>query len=174
MNRIAVRCVIIGIGNTLRGDDGVGIHVARQLAARLPPGVSVLESNGDAAELLEAWTDAPCIFVIDAIQSGATPGTVHRIDANAGPIPVESFRGSSHFLGVGEAVELGRALSQLPSQLIVYGIEGASFESGRGLSAGAKDSAAKVVEEILGEIHRLEMHLLSEGAGSSTPTNSVG
>lgn len=153
MTRTVSGCLIIGIGNTLRGDDGVGLCVVRQLVTRLPAGVSVLESNGEAAALLEAWTGATCVLLVDALESGAEPGTIRRIDATAGPLLLKSFRGSSHSLGIGEAVELGRALNQLPPQLVVYGIEGCNFEQGAGLSGAVAASAAKVVEEIFGEIH---------------------
>jgi len=143
---------IIGIGNDFRGDDGVGVFVARQLRGQLPPGVSVLEETGEGGALLEAWKGAASVILIDAVRSGADPGTFYRLDVLAERLPSEFFPQSSHAFGVAEAVELARALNQLPPRLVLYGIEGDSFAAGVGLSPTVAQSAAKVAAELLAEV----------------------
>jgi hydrogenase maturation protease len=143
-----LRLLIIGIGNAYRGDDAVGLAAARKLKEEGLPGLVVIEESGDGAALMELWKDAEAVIVVDAIQSGAEPGTVHRFDAHARPIPTELFRCSTHAFGLAEAIELARALDQLPPRLMVYGIEGKHFEAGMGLSSEVERAAEDVVEQV--------------------------
>ena len=145
------RPCVFGIGNPSRRDDGVGVWVAQALAARLAPGaadVRVLADDGFA--LVDALAGTRAALLIDAVQSSAAPGTVHRFDAVAGPLPAALLRCSTHLLGVAEAVELARALGQLPERLQVYGIEGADFGIGEGLSPPVAAAAAALVDELAG------------------------
>ena len=143
--------LVIGIGNTFRSDDGVGVWVAQRLRRQASRGVSILEATGEGGALLEAWKGAASVFLVDAMRSGAVPGTIHRFDAAVEPIRAKFFRTSSHAFGVGEAIELARALNQLPPHLIVYGIEGANFGPGVEISAVVLHAAAEVCERLLTE-----------------------
>lgn len=135
------RRVVIGVGNAARGDDAAGVIAARRLGG--------LEHEGDPVALLHVWCDADTAIVIDAVSSGAPPGTVHRFDATAAPLPTK-LRGSSstHALGLAEAIELGRTLGQLPARLIVYGIEGERFEAGAELTPAVAAAIEAVVEAV--------------------------
>ena len=146
------RTLIIGLGNEYRRDDAVGLVVARRLREAAPESVLVLEETGEGAALLESWQDADTVILIDAVQSGAAPGTVHRLDAHAQPIAKKFFRFSTHAFGLAEAVELARALGRLPPRLVVYGVEGKSFEAGIGLSPAVEAATQVVVERVLGEL----------------------
>jgi hydrogenase maturation protease len=126
--------ILIGVGNAWRGDDGAGLAVARRVRELSPAGVEVREVEGDATALVEAWSGAEGVVVVDAAESGAPPGTVRRFDARTRPLPVGSLRSSTHAFGVSDAVELARALDRLPARLDVYAIEGASFTAGERLS----------------------------------------
>jgi hydrogenase maturation protease len=126
--------ILIGVGNAWRGDDGAGLAVARRVRELSPAGVEVREVEGDATALVEAWSGAEGVVVVDAAESGAPPGTVRRFDARTRPLPARSLRSSTHAFGVADAVELARALDRLPARLDVYAIEGASFTAGERLS----------------------------------------
>jgi hydrogenase maturation protease len=144
--------LIIGLGNEYRRDDAVGLVVARRLRERAPQRVQVLEESGEGAALIESWQGAGTVILIDAVHSGAMPGTIHRLDASVQPIAKKFFRFSTHAFGLAEAVELARALGRLPPRLIVYGVEGKSFEAGEGLSPEVEAAAQAVVERVLGEL----------------------
>jgi hydrogenase maturation protease len=143
--------LIIGIGNEYRGDDAVGLIVARRLRGRLSDSVKVLEQTGDGAALMEAWRCAETVIVIDAVASGAAPGAIHRFDANTRPIPKNAFRCSTHAFGVAEAIELSRALGEFPRSLVVYGIEGKNFAAGVGLSPEVEKAACEAVSPVFAE-----------------------
>jgi hydrogenase maturation protease len=130
-----VRRLLIGLGNELRGDDAAGLLVAREARRQLAEGgiadpVEVRELAGEPVGLLEAWAEAERVVLADAVASGAPPGTVHCLDAAAGPLPAAFAGASTHALGLAEAVELGRSLGRLPQALLVLGIEGSDFATG--------------------------------------------
>ncbi len=132
---------VIGLGNEWRGDDGVGIEVARRLR-----GTAL---DGEPIGLVQALNGDPDVVLVDAVSSGAPPGTVHVFEVGSEPLPAKLFGASStHALGLAEAVELARALGQLPARVRVYGIEGAAFAFGKGLTREVEAAAERVVEEV--------------------------
>lgn len=143
--------LIIGIGNEYRGDDAAGLIVARRLKERLADSVTILEQSGDGAALMEAWRGAETVIIIDAVVSGAAAGTIHRFDASAQPLPKDAFRCSTHAFGVAGAIELARAMGELPGSLIVYGIEGKNFAAGVGLSPEVERAVDEVVRRAFTE-----------------------
>jgi len=144
--------LIIGLGNQYRRDDAVGLTVARRLKEAAPAHVRVLEESGESTALMDSWQGADTVILIDAVHSGAKPGSLHRLDAHRQPIPTRFFHYSTHAFGAAEAIELARALGQLPPRLIVYGIEGKTFEAGLGLSPEVEKAAQEVVERVLGDL----------------------
>ncbi|MCS7197076.1 MAG: hydrogenase maturation protease [Candidatus Bipolaricaulota bacterium] len=149
-----MRVLIIGVGNEYRHDDGVGLVVARALREKNLDGLEILEMSGEGAALIEAFQNAERVIVVDAVCSGATPGTIFRFEAHHQQIPTKFFRYSTHNFGLAEAIELARSLGQLPKELIVYGIEGKDFSLGEGLSVEVAHAAHEVV-------HRIEKELMS-------------
>jgi hydrogenase maturation protease len=114
--------------------------------------VEVLEEDGEPTALLDAFEGAEALWLVDAVSSGAAPGTVHRLDAGAQELPAELFRTSTHHLGLAEAVELGRALGQLPAHVVVFGIEGASFDPGDSLTPAVEEAVADVARQVSEEV----------------------
>ena len=113
--------LVVGVGNAWRRDDAAGLVVARRLRESSPPVVRVIEHEGEPLDLIEQWACATAAVVVDAVSSGAQPGTIHRLDASQAELPAELFRGSTHALGVAEAVELGRAIDRLPRHAKDFG-----------------------------------------------------
>ena len=141
---------LIGVGNRFRRDDAAGLEVVRRLRLAHPPGVILIEQEGEPASLIEAWSAADEALVVDGISSGSEPGRVHRFDVTDAPLPAEIFNPSTHSMGLPEAVELARELDRLPGRLVVYGIEGESFAAGEGLS----DPVQKTVEKLVMDLYR--------------------
>jgi hydrogenase maturation protease len=140
---------IIGLGNALRGDDAVGLVVAQRVRELLP-GADILELSGEPAELLDALGDGvEHVVLVDAVTSGALPGTVHRLDASQAALVVEANT-TTHGLGLAETIELGRALGRLPARLLLYGIEGQDFALGAPLSPAVARAADALVVELAG------------------------
>jgi hydrogenase maturation protease len=147
--------LIIGVGTAYRNDDAAGLIVAERLRARLPEGASVITHEGEGVSLMEQLADSEAAVLIDAMCSGAEPGTVRSFDAGAQSPPAQMFRHSTHAIGIAQAIELGRALRKLPRQLIVYGIEGQNFDAGTQLSPAVESSVETVTRRVLEEAHQL-------------------
>jgi hydrogenase maturation protease len=151
-----VTALVVGIGNTVRGDDGVGPEVAARVAALSLPGVEVLVCEEPLAlvEHLGAYDE---VVVVDATSPRGAPGRVEVREVGSGPLARDTAVGSSHGLGVAEAVELARALGRLPRRLTLVGVEGLRFQVGDGVSGPVRervDEAARAVVEALARAHR--------------------
>lgn len=152
MSRQPPRLLVVGVGNPDRGDDAAGLLVARKLRETLPEKVEVVEHRGEAASLVELLGRVTTAILVDACVSGTASGTVHRFDAAATPLPSARFGASTHALGLAEAIELARALGDLPPQCIVYAVEAASFEAGAAPSFGVMRGVAEAARRIAAEI----------------------
>lgn len=149
--------MVIGVGNSLRSDDAAGLGVARALRAMAAGSeIVVREEEGETLTLLDAWEGARALVLVDAVCSGAAPGTVHRFDASEGPLP-DHLRSSSstHAVGLAQAIELARALGRLPARVVVFGIEGRRFDAGSELSSEVRALVDPLAERVLGEVREL-------------------
>lgn len=146
--------LLIGCGNEYRSDDAAGLIVARRVQERASGQVTVRESSGEGAALIEAWRGARTVILVDAICSGSEAGAIHRIEAHRERLPAKLFNYSTHAFGVAEAVELARVLNRLPPRFIIYGIEGKNFDAGVGLSPEVKAAAESVADRALKDLSR--------------------
>ena len=143
-----MKTLVVGIGNDFRSDDGAGLAAARALMKLTLPNVGIVELNGEVTRLLDSLQHCDTAIVIDAVQSRALPGTIHRFDASQNPLPGSHTQRSTHGISLGSILELARAQGVLPRQVLVYGIEGASFEHGRTLTPQVEKAVEGLVREI--------------------------
>jgi hydrogenase maturation protease len=146
---------IICVGNSWRGDDAAGLAVARRLRATPDERAEIVEQEGEPTALIYSLERVDTAWIVDAVSSGAEPGTVHRLDAVEQQLPSGPFGASTHHLGIADAVELARALDKLPRHLIVYGIEGKSFDAGNDLTPAVAAAVERVVESLRAEVAEL-------------------
>lgn len=141
---------VIGIGNEFRGDDGVGPLLVRQLRQRKDfEKIEFLECSGDTTVLFEKWNPRDEVILVDVICSGGQAGSIYKFDALSAPLPSDLFPSvSTHVLDVSRSIELARSLGRLPKKLLVFGIEGKSFQTDSKLNLKVKKAMEKVTEEI--------------------------
>ena len=150
-----MRTLVIGCGNADRGDDAAGLLVAERLRSM---GIDARDHTGDGLALLESWSQADSVIIVDAVISGASVGAISVWDARTAPVARDLFRASSHAFGVAEAVELGRALDRLPASLTIYGIEARQFEPGAPPSLEVLAAVEEVASRIAKEVHSAGGH----------------
>jgi len=147
--------IVIGIGNRYRGDDAAGPIALDRLADRVPECVPLFENSGDAAAIIEAWRDRDRVVLIDAVESGAEPGTVHRLDGRSG-VPGHWRLNSTHLMSLGEAVELSWAIGCIPDELLVFGIEVGQTDHTEELSPEVDEAIDEVVEWVLADLEDVD------------------
>jgi hydrogenase maturation protease len=145
---------VIGVGNVWRGDDAVGILAARRLRKRWGASVEILEADGDGLALLDLMEDVDHVILIDALKSGRRPGETVRLDVSAEHRWGSIIPCSTHAIGIAEAIDLARALGHSPKQIILYGVEIASLESGATLCDAVCEGLNVVVELVNQEVER--------------------
>ncbi len=137
LERAPERMLIIGIGSPF-GDDRAGCTAAERLkrSPRLggvsPERVGISVCDRPGAMLLREWRDATDVVLIDAVSSGAAPGTIHRLRGEQ--LGAADATVSSHRFGVEAAIALARSLDALPPRLLLLGIEIDPGHRGGGLS----------------------------------------
>jgi len=128
------------------------------LAARRLGGI---ELEGDTSALVDLLAGASSAIVIDAVRSGASPGTVQRYDVGRTSLPAAlSSSSSSHLVSAAEAIELARVLGRLPEMTTVLGIEGERFDLGAAIS----HRVAAAIEEVVALAGQLSASFASSGS----------
>lgn len=150
MGRVHGR-LVIGIGNPMRGDDGAGPAVVERLGRLALTGTAVTRQSGEGLLLIESWKEVEQVIVIDALSPAGAPGTVRRIDVGEVALPEDFQTTSTHGFGLGAAIELSRALGQLPASTVVFGVEGIDFSLGSGLSPAVAAAVPELVEAVAEE-----------------------
>jgi len=115
-------------------------------------GAVVLDCADEPTRLLELWDGLDTVVVVDAVSTGAAAGTLHHVDVGDGSLPGELRLASTHALGVGEALELGRALGRAPRRVVVLGVEGAAFGMGDPMTPSVEAALDQLVAAALDEL----------------------
>jgi hydrogenase maturation protease len=140
---------LIGVGNTLRGDDAAGLEVARRVAGRAGGGLDVVTCGGGPAALLDAWAGAETVVLVDAARSGAPAGAVRRLTAAAAG--AARLGAGTHDTGLAAALALGEALGRRPPALEIWAIEGGDFTLGAPLSPPVEAAVEALAGRLLAE-----------------------
>lgn len=147
--------LVVGFGNTLALDDGVGPEVIRRLAGGpLPEGVRAVQARGDALELADLWRGEPRVWMVDAVVRGSAPGSLHLLEHDE-VLSVPQRHATVHHLSLPECLRW-LALAIPATAAVRYrllGVEPARVAVGEGLSpevaAAAKRLAAMLLDELL-------------------------
>ncbi|KVD88275.1 hydrogenase maturation protease [Burkholderia ubonensis] len=167
VGRPAIRSVrVIGVGNPDRGDDGIGCLVAKRLAGRLPADVSLLTRGGDVMDIGDDMADIDALVCIDAAAPTGSPGRVSRIDLAGQTIGQGTSFSSSHGLGLAEAIALAEALGTASRDIVIYAIEGSSFEHGAAMTPEVAAAADEVAVRVVAEVDRLRRRM-KEGSSDA-------
>ena len=150
---MAERMLILGVGNLLLKDEGVGVQVARELQKRvLPPEVEVCDGGVGGIGLLDYFRGPSRLLLIDAAEMGLKPGAVMRFT----PQELKDFghgvKFSTHDLGLAEVLKLAQALGLCPEEVEIIGIQPKEISWGEELSPTVQASLPRVVEMVMKEI----------------------
>ena len=155
----AIDVLVLGLGNVLMGDEGVGVRVALALtegssAAPMPASVRVVDGGTLGLDLLPLLEDADRLVMIDAVDLGEAPGTVRvlrdeELHARMGGAI------SVHQLGVGDLLAVARLRGTLPTRTTLVGIQPQSIEVGLELSEAVGRSLSVAIDLVRSEVHAM-------------------
>jgi hydrogenase maturation protease len=149
-----VKVLVLGVGNPILSDDGVGIHVARELKKRKLPGVDVEELAASGLELLDVVRGYDKVVIIDAIQTTkGKPGELHVLEEKDFE---KSIHGSSpHGINIATALALGRKLvpNEMPRDVIFFAIEAEDLVNvSEKLTPKVAKALPRIVEQVKKEL----------------------
>jgi len=150
-----VRTTVIGVGNTLMGDDGVGVRIARELSELLPDvgpvgPIKVVEGDTAGMALMPYVMEADRVIFVDAVTVGDTPGSVYRMDPDAAGLT--SLRSNtSHGVGIPYLISVARLQGHWP-HFLVYGIQAGDIMCGPDtLSCEVTAAMPDVIEMVMAD-----------------------
>jgi hydrogenase maturation protease len=146
------RTLILGLGNILLQDEGVGVRVVEAMRdVPTPPGVDLLDGGTAGLSLLELMEGYDRVIVVDAVEAGAEPGAIFKFrpeDLAAMPnVQLTSF----HQVGLMDVLQLAESMGQRP-EVVIIGVQPASLNWGTDLTPQLKDAVPRVIESVLREI----------------------
>ena len=167
--------VIIGVGNIILSDDGVGVHAARllQVDPRVPADITILDGGTMGPELASYASDASHVLLLDAMNSGSAPGTLARM---SGSDLLAAKRGSSvHELAVADLVSALFLVAARTQEIVVLGVQPANTDWGATLSGEVEAALAALVDAAVAQLHlwndSRNLHLHAQPS-ASTPAPS--
>jgi hydrogenase maturation protease len=147
--------LVLGIGNILLHDEGVGVYVVEQIQkVGVPDYVELLDGGTAGADLLDHICDRQKVIVVDAVDTDIEPGTILRFT----PDDLASNRGQSislHDFGIAETLAMARQLNCSPLEVIIIGIKPKDVSPGLGLTEKIAGAVPRVIECVSAEIEHL-------------------
>ena len=150
------RCpiLVLGIGNILLRDEGVGVRIIERMrAADLPKEVELVDGGTAGADLLDVLAERHKVIIVDAVQADCEPGTVVRFGADDLAKP-EREGISLHELGLYEALMMTEKLGCAPKEVIVFGVKPKEVGCGLELTGEIEAIVPDIIELVLAEIGR--------------------
>jgi hydrogenase maturation protease len=143
---------VVGVGNLLFSDEGVGIHIVKKLMGMaLPPEVEVVDGGVSGLGLMGILIGADRLIVIDAVRAGEAPGSIYRFGIEDLTKYPERFKMSVHEIGIVEVLHLSRLLDRTPKTTII-GVEPKSLEMGMDLSPEIHARVPRIIELVFDEL----------------------
>jgi hydrogenase maturation protease len=145
--------LILGIGNILLKDEGIGVHVVRRLKEMpLPENVEVLDGGTAGLELVDFIENRKKLIVIDAVKTGDRPGTIYRLteeNLRIKPKAIMSF----HEIDFLDALHISDVISNKPEEIVVIGIEPKDISDGLELSPEIEERIPRIIEIVMEELN---------------------
>jgi hydrogenase maturation protease len=151
MTAIKSKVLLLGLGNDILSDDGVGLHIVREIRTRLSgsEGIDTIDTCEMGLSLLDMIVDYECLVLVDAVQTRQVPpGTIQEITLDDMKIlPLMA----PHFFGIGEIMAMGRQLGMnVPGRVRIFAIEaGDPFTVSIRMTAPLNDAMPQLVSTVL-------------------------
>ncbi len=148
--------LVLGLGNILLGDEGVGVRVVERLLEQycFPEEVRVMDGGTLGLDLLPYIEDASRLLVVDAVQARKPPGTLVRMQGDEIPIFLDASKVSPHQEGLQDLLAVAMLKGYLPDEVVFWGPQIESLGVGLELSAPVAAQVDVLVGQVLAELAR--------------------
>lgn len=145
--------VVLGLGNILLGDEGVGVRVVEALAARydLPPEVTLIDGGTSGMDMMDMLAGLDELIVVDALRTDKPPGTIVHLSGDAVPALFRT-RISPHQLGLSEVLGALALLDEAPKSLTLVGVAPLDLDLGMTLSPTIAAQLDPLVERVVADL----------------------
>lgn len=149
------RTLVLGLGNILLRDEGIGVWVAESLRRRFefPPDVTVLEGGTLGLDLLPRLDGVERLLLIDAVRLGREPGDIVRLEGDEVPAVLD-VKVSPHQVGVQDLLAAARLMGSEPPHVVLWGMEPEQLDPGTGFSASVREALPRLEAMVLDDLRR--------------------
>ena len=160
--------LVLGIGNLLIGDEGVGCLAVEELNRRydLPPSVECVDGGTAGFELLNILDSREHVILIDALRDDRPPGTVIMVEGEQVPRAFHA-RTTPHQLGICDVLAAAQLTDIMPKHLTLYGIEPKQLDVGIGLSPEVEAGMEKTIRAVVDQLRHLGYEVKRNGIESA-------
>ncbi len=161
----AIGVLVLGLGNVLLGDDGLGAAAVARIERRyrVPPGVRLEDGGTLGLSLLGLLAESERVILVDAIRTGSAPGTLVRIDGEEVADAVRE-RLSPHQIGVADLLDAARLIDCYPATVTLLGLVPEAIGLSVARSSAVDASLDELVEAIVREVQGLGYEMVHEAA----------
>jgi len=149
MNRKPI--LILGVGNTIQTDDGIGVHVIEEMRKNpIPRDAELFDGGTLGYDLLGVIEGRKKVIVVDAVKGQQPPGTLYKFSPK--DVPADNNYDSLHQLGIIEAIRLARLQNKAPDQTVIIGVEPEVIDWGLSLTGTVKSKIPRIIDMVMDEI----------------------
>ncbi len=149
---------ILGVGNILMQDEGVGVHAVRAFQERyaVPEGVEIVDGGTTGFGLLEYFEDRDKVLIVDAVNFGKEPGYIDMVENESIPARFGT-KASMHHLGLLEVISVTNLMGSGPKELCLIGIQPKTMELGLDMTPEMRDKINAIIERMVAKLREWEV-----------------
>jgi len=151
-----LKVVVLGVGNVLMTDEGVGVHAvtAFEKDYQFPGNVRCVDGGTSTQELLGDLEDLDHLFVIDAVSAGLEPGGMIRLEG--GDVPAAfTTKLSPHQVGISDLLATLTFMGRAPKHVVLFGVEPVSLMLNMELTPAVAARVPQVCAQVAGELEKI-------------------
>jgi hydrogenase maturation protease len=158
-----MRIIVLGVGNILLSDEGIGVRAIEKLQQDydLPPEVVIIDGGTTGMEMLEDLSNADHIVIVDAVRSGRPPASIIRLADEQVPVFFKT-KLSPHQIGLSDVLATLEFIGEAPGGVTVIGVEPVSLETSMSLSPQVEARLPELMDLLVTELHELGMPVRSK------------
>ncbi len=162
-DQVAPRVLVLGIGNTVMSDDGVGVKVVQSLQRRyrFPADVELVDGGTLGLDLLPMLEGISHLILVDAVETGEAPGTRVRLAGEELPIALET-KISPHQMGLKDLLAVARLMGHEPGEMVLIGVQPGSIEMDTELTPAVAEQLEAMQAAVLKELEAIGIIALPE------------